>query len=96
MLNNIFSSFDFKNFFFFTFLIVNFIYILRINIYFRIDKLIIVFKLINIFLNENISKNKILINLFYLIYLINLLSLNTFSFSLTRQINVNVHLILIF
>lgn len=95
MLNNLFNSFDRKNFFFSLYFLIRlyFFYIINslifINFINFIKNKIIYFFLI--FINKNFFSFIIFISVF----VINIISLNLYSFSLTRQILFNIPLILI-
>lgn len=93
MLNNLFSSFDVKNFFFFSFLLIN-IYIffffflkVKLNIFF------IFIKTLFSFIEKNISYHLIFKLVFILIFFLNFIRLNFYSFRLTSQISLNIFLI---
>lgn len=93
MLNNLFSSFDVKNFFFFSFLLIN-IYIffffflkVKLNIFF------VFIKTLFSFIEKNISYHSIFKLVFILIFFLNFIRLNFYSFRLTSQISLNIFLI---
>nr|YP_009051482.1 ATP synthase F0 subunit 6 [Tetranychus kanzawai]AIH15643.1 ATP synthase F0 subunit 6 [Tetranychus kanzawai] len=93
MLNNLFSSFDVKNFFFLSFLLLNiymfFFFFLKVkmNIFF------IFLKMLFSFMEKNISYYLMFKLIFFFIFFLNFISLNFYSFSLTSQISLNIFLI---
>lgn len=95
MINNIFSSFDQKNFFWFSFLYLNFFLIFFINENFLLRKLKIFRKKTFVFINL-INRKEIFIFSFLIIFFLNFFSLNMFIFNLTRQVRLNLIIILLF
>nr|YP_009051495.1 ATP synthase F0 subunit 6 [Tetranychus ludeni]AIH15656.1 ATP synthase F0 subunit 6 [Tetranychus ludeni] len=93
MLNNLFSSFDVKNFMFFTYLILNFYFFIIFSLFLKMNKFYIFFKKIIFFLDKNISYNIIMKSVFLLIFMLNFFSLNFYGFGLTGQISLNIFLV---
>nr|AUT13640.1 ATP synthase F0 subunit 6 [Tetranychus truncatus] len=89
MLNNLFSSFDVKNFFFASFLLTNLYIYMYIHLKMKLNVLFLFFKKILFFLEKNISFYLMFKLVFILIFLLNFFSLNFYSFSLTSQISMN-------
>lgn len=96
MLNNLFSSFDIKNFFFYSYLLLNLYYIIILSIKFKINKINLFWKLILNFSIININKNFFLIIVFLIIFFLNFFSLNVFIFNITSQFSFNLIIIFIF
>lgn len=93
MLNNIFSSFDRKNFILLSYIFLNIFFFKLFPNFFYLRK-------IKIFLNEiknliyyNINKNSFFLIIFILIFFLNLFSLNIYIFNVTRQIRFNLIII---
>nr|QZZ24823.1 ATP synthase F0 subunit 6 [Stigmaeopsis miscanthi] len=95
MLNNLFSSFDMKNFMMSSFLMLNMYNILLINSSKRLNKLIMMIKKVNLFMNMNITNMMVYKAIFLMIFMLNFLSLNIYSFNLTSQLSMNMTMIII-
>nr|YP_009051521.1 ATP synthase F0 subunit 6 [Tetranychus phaselus]AIH15682.1 ATP synthase F0 subunit 6 [Tetranychus phaselus] len=93
MLNNLFSSFDSKNFIFFSFLFLNLYMFFFFFLSKKINSLLIFMKKIFFFLDKNICSGNIFKSVFILIFSFNFFSLNMYSFGLTSQISLNIFLI---
>nr|YP_009332312.1 ATP synthase F0 subunit 6 [Amphitetranychus viennensis]API67778.1 ATP synthase F0 subunit 6 [Amphitetranychus viennensis] len=90
MLNNLFSSFDVKNFLFFSFLFLNIIFILFFNLFKTYSKFMFLMKKMILFLYFNINKMIFFNLIFMMIFFLNIFSLNFFSFNLTSQFSLNL------
>nr|YP_010936746.1 ATP synthase F0 subunit 6 [Stigmaeopsis continentalis]WKW93600.1 ATP synthase F0 subunit 6 [Stigmaeopsis continentalis] len=95
MLNNLFSSFDMKNFMMSSFLILNMYNILLINSNKRLNKMMMMIKKFNLFMNKNITNMMMYKSIFLMIFMLNFLSLNVYAFNLTSQLNMNMTMIII-
>lgn len=93
MLNNLFSSFDVRNYIFLSFLLLNFYFLVFFSCFFKLNNFFLLFKKISFFLDLNISNNFLFKTTFLIIFFLNFFSLNFFSFSLTRQISLNIFLV---
>nr|AIH15721.1 ATP synthase F0 subunit 6 [Tetranychus urticae] len=96
MLNNLFSSFDVKNFFFFSFLLINIYMFFFFFMKFKLNTFFVFIKTFFSFMEKNISYHLMFKLVFILIFLLNFISLNFYSFSLTSQISLNIFLIFSF
>lgn len=96
MLNNLFSSFDVKNFFFFSFLLINIYIFFFFFIKFKLNTFFVFIKTFFSFIEKNISYHLIFKLVFILIFLLNFIRLNFYSFRLTSQISLNIFLIFSF
>ena len=96
MLNNLFSSFDTKNFIIISFLIVNLYIYIVFSIKRKINQFFIIIKNFFLFLLINVRKNYYFMSLFSMIFFLNLFRLNFYRFNLTRQFRINLVIILIF
>lgn len=93
MLNNIFSSFDTKNFIFFFYIVLNLMLFKIFSINLFINKIKILIKNINLFIFYNVNNNFFFLILFLIIFILNFFSLNIFIFNLTRQFSINIIII---
>nr|YP_009051534.1 ATP synthase F0 subunit 6 [Tetranychus pueraricola]AIH15695.1 ATP synthase F0 subunit 6 [Tetranychus pueraricola]AUT13861.1 ATP synthase F0 subunit 6 [Tetranychus pueraricola]AUT13874.1 ATP synthase F0 subunit 6 [Tetranychus pueraricola]AUT13887.1 ATP synthase F0 subunit 6 [Tetranychus pueraricola]AUT13900.1 ATP synthase F0 subunit 6 [Tetranychus pueraricola] len=93
MLNNLFSSFDVKNFFFFSYLLVNIYMFFFFFMHLKLNIFFIFIKTFFSFMEKNISHFLLFKLTFFLIFFLNFISLNFYSFSLTSQISLNIFLI---
>lgn len=96
MLNNLFSSFDVKNFFFFSFLLINIYIFFFFFIKVKLNTFFVFIKTFFSFIEKNISYHLIFKLVFILIFLLNFIRLNFYSFRLTSQISLNIFLIFSF
>lgn len=96
MLNNLFSSFDVKNFFFFSFLLINIYIFFFFFIKVKLNTFFVFIKTFFSFIEKNISYHLIFKLVFILIFFLNFIRLNFYSFRLTSQISLNIFLIFSF
>lgn len=96
MLNNLFSSFDVKNFFFFSFLLINIYVFFFFFIKVKLNTFFVFIKTFFSFIEKNISYHLIFKLVFILIFFLNFIRLNFYSFRLTSQISLNIFLIFSF
>nr|WQH63070.1 ATP synthase F0 subunit 6 [Tetranychus urticae]WQH82744.1 ATP synthase F0 subunit 6 [Tetranychus urticae]WQH82758.1 ATP synthase F0 subunit 6 [Tetranychus urticae] len=96
MLNNLFSSFDVKNFFFFSFLLINIYVFFFFFMKVKLNTFFVFMKTFFSFMEKNISYHLMFKLVFILIFFLNFISLNFYSFSLTSQISLNIFLIFSF
>nr|WQF70146.1 ATP synthase F0 subunit 6 [Tetranychus urticae] len=96
MLNNLFSSFDVKNFFFFSFLLINIYMFFFFFMKVKLNTFFVFMKTFFSFMEKNISYHLMFKLVFILIFFLNFISLNFYSFSLTSQISLNIFLIFSF
>lgn len=96
MLNNLFSSFDVKNFFFFSFLLINIYIFFFFFIKVKLNTFFVFIKTFFSFIEKNISYYLIFKLVFILIFFLNFIRLNFYSFRLTSQISLNIFLIFSF
>nr|QWV61119.1 ATP synthase F0 subunit 6 [Tetranychus evansi] len=93
MLNNLFSSFDSKNFIFFSYIFLNLYFFIFFSNILKLNKFFIFTKKIIFFLFKNISLNMVFCSIFIMIFFLNFFSLNLYGFGLTSQITLNIFLI---
>lgn len=93
MLNNLFSSFDTKNFIFFSYLFLNLYFFIFFFLNIKLNSLNIFLKKVFFFLNNNISHISVFKSVFVLVFFLNFFRLNFYRFGLTRQISLNIFLI---
>lgn len=93
MLNNLFSSFDTKNFIFFSYLFLNLYFFIFFFLNIKLNSLNIFLKKVFFFLNNNISHISVFKSVFILVFFLNFFRLNFYRFGITRQISLNIFLI---
>lgn len=93
MLNNLFSSFDTKNFIFFSYLFLNLYFFIFFFLNIKLNSLNIFLKKVFFFLNNNISHISVFKSVFVLVFFLNFFRLNFYRFGITRQISLNIFLI---
>nr|YP_009051508.1 ATP synthase F0 subunit 6 [Tetranychus malaysiensis]AIH15669.1 ATP synthase F0 subunit 6 [Tetranychus malaysiensis] len=93
MLNNLFSSFDVKNFIFLSFFFLNLYYFIFFSFLSKLNSFFFSLKMFFFFLSKNVCSNSFFKMIFLMIFFLNLFSLNFYSFGLTSQISLNIFLI---
>nr|YP_010936733.1 ATP synthase F0 subunit 6 [Stigmaeopsis nanjingensis]WKW93587.1 ATP synthase F0 subunit 6 [Stigmaeopsis nanjingensis] len=94
MLNNLFSSFDTKNFIMSSFLLVNMYIMMMLNMNKRLNKIMIMMKKIKLIMNDKITNINIYKTVFMMIFMLNFLSLNIYMFNMTSQLSFNLMMIM--